>query len=246
MSPLGPAVGALFRYPVKSMLGERLRALDVDARGVAGDRWYAVLDPDGKLGSGKSSRRFRRMEGLLTCSARYDGDTALVRLPDGRELPALSAEAAAGVSEVIGRPVALGTEDAVEHLDGPAVHLVSTAALRRLRDLLPDACVDVARFRPNLLVAAPGTEPVEDGWLGREVTVGTVRLRITERTPRCVMVTMDQAGLSEDRRVLRTISDAMDGAFGVGAEVVRPGTVRIGDTVHVHQTARDTRVAPIG
>ena len=225
-------VEALFRYPVKSMLGERLDALEVEPRGVTGDRWYAVLDPDGKLGSGKSSKRFRRMEGLLRCSARYDGGKVLVRLPDGRELPAESA--AEAVSEVVGRPVRLGTEDGVQHLDASPLHLVSTAALRGLHDLLPDADVRAARFRPNLLLAVPGGEPVEDGWVGRELTVGTVRLRVTDRTPRCVMVTMDQDELGEDRRILRTISDVRDGAFGVGAEVVRPGTVRVGDAVQVH------------
>lgn len=226
-----PRVEALFRYPVKSMLGESPAELAVDGRGIAGDRWYAVLDPDGKLGSGKSSKRFRRMEGLLRCSARYDGDTVLVRLPDGRELPA--AAAAAGVSEVVGRPVTLGTEAAVRHLDGPAVHLVTTAALRRLGELLPDAAIEVQRFRPNLLVDVPGAGAVEAGWVGRELAIGGVRLRVTEPTPRCVMVTMDQPKLPEDRRVLRTITDAAGGAFGVSAEVVVPGTIRVGDPVYV-------------
>jgi uncharacterized protein len=226
------SVEALFRYPVKSMLGERLDAFEVEPRGVAGDRWFAVLDGDGKLGSGKSSKRFRRMEGLLHCSARYDGGKALVRLPGGRELPAESAAEAVG--EVVGRPVRLGTEDVARHLDASPLHLLSTAALRGLRDLLPDAEIEVGRFRPNLLLAVPGTDPVEDGWVGRELTVGTVRLRVTGRTPRCVMVTMDQEVLPEDRRILRTISDSRDGAFGVGAEVVRPGTVRVGDAVRVH------------
>lgn len=226
------SAAALFRYPVKSMLGERLDELTLDARGVTGDRWYAVLDPDGKLGSGKSTKRFRKMEGLLRCSARYEGDKALVRVPDGRELPAESA--AEAVSAVVGRPVTLGTETVARHLDASPLHVVSTAALRRLRDLLPGADIEVARFRPNLLVAAPGADPVEDGWVGREIRVGTAVLRGVDRTPRCVMVTMDQDVLPEDRRILRTISDELGGAFGIGAEVVRPGTIRVGDAVQVH------------
>jgi uncharacterized protein len=226
-----PRIEALFRYPVKSMLGESPAELTVDARGIAGDRWFAVLDPDGKLGSGKSSKRFRRMEGLLRCSARYDAGTVLIRVPDGRELPAGSA--ADAVSEVVGRPVTLGTEAAVKHLDGPAVHLLSTAALRRLGDLLPDAAIEVERFRPNLLVDVPGATAVEDGWVGRELEIGGVRLRVTERTPRCVMVTMDQRKLPEDRRVLRTLADTAGGAFGISAEVITPGTIRVGDPVCV-------------
>jgi uncharacterized protein YcbX len=228
-----PRVGALFRYPVKSMLGESPAELAVDARGVAGDRWHAVLDPDGKLGSGKSSPRFRRMEGLLRCSARYAAGEALVRLPDGRELPALGPDTAAALSELVGRPVTVGTERAVKHLDGPAVHLVSTAALRWLGDLLPDAEIEPARFRPNLLLGVPGAGQPEQSWAGREIEIGEVRLAVTDPTPRCVMVSMEQGELPEDRRVLRTLTEAAGGAFGVGAEVLRPGTIRVGDPVRV-------------
>lgn len=231
MTAAAPRVDALFRYPVKSMRGESLPAVTVDARGVVGDRWHAVLDPDGKLGSGKSTNRFRRMEGLLLCSARYAGERALVRLPDGRELPALDPPAAAALSDLVGRPVTVGTERAVRHLDGPAVHLLSTAALRWLAGVLPDAGIDAARFRPNMLLDVPGAGRPELSWVGREIDVGEVRLAITGPTPRCVMVGMVQPRLPEDRRVLRTLAAAAGGNFGVSAEVVRPGTVRIGDSV---------------
>jgi uncharacterized protein YcbX len=111
------------------------------------------------------------------------------------------------------------------------MHLVSTAALRWLADLLPDAEIEVDRFRPNVLVDADGAIPVEDGWVGREVEIGGARLLVTERTPRCVMVTMDQGKLPEDRRVLRTLAGTAGGAFGVSAEVLRPGLLRIGDSL---------------
>jgi MOSC domain-containing protein YiiM len=47
------------------------------------------------------------------------------------------------------------------------------------------------------------------------------------------MVSMEQGELPEDRRVLRTLTEAAGGAFGVGAEVLRPGTIRVGDPVRV-------------
>ncbi|MDI6102372.1 MOSC N-terminal beta barrel domain-containing protein [Actinoplanes sp. NEAU-A12] len=53
------------RFPVKSMLGELVSAAEVTERGLAGDRAWAVRDPDGKFGSGKNTRRFRRMPGLF-------------------------------------------------------------------------------------------------------------------------------------------------------------------------------------
>ena len=53
------------RYPVKSLTGEELEHALIEHRGLAGDRLWSVRDPDGKLGSGKSSRRFRKMDGLM-------------------------------------------------------------------------------------------------------------------------------------------------------------------------------------
>ena len=51
-------VQALWRYPVKSMLGERLQQLEVDRRGVVGDRAYALWDPQAlRVASAKSPRR---------------------------------------------------------------------------------------------------------------------------------------------------------------------------------------------
>lgn len=58
-------VALLTRYPVKSMLGEQLASAQIEQRGMVGDREWAVYTPDGGIGSGKSSRRFRRIDGLL-------------------------------------------------------------------------------------------------------------------------------------------------------------------------------------
>ncbi|HEV2887924.1 MAG TPA: MOSC N-terminal beta barrel domain-containing protein [Jatrophihabitans sp.] len=58
-------VALLARYPVKSMRGEQLASAEVERRGLVGDREWAVYTPDGGIGSGKSSRRFRRVDGLL-------------------------------------------------------------------------------------------------------------------------------------------------------------------------------------
>jgi uncharacterized protein len=66
------SVAELRRYPVKSLTGEVLRAADVDVRGLVGDRAWAVTDTDGRFGSGKTTRRFRRMDGLLQLTATYD------------------------------------------------------------------------------------------------------------------------------------------------------------------------------
>ena len=61
------------RFPVKSMLGEVVPGADAGPRGLAGDRLWAVRDPDGKFGSGKNTRRFRRMPGLFDLRAHTAG-----------------------------------------------------------------------------------------------------------------------------------------------------------------------------
>lgn len=223
----------LWRYPVKSLVGERLDAARVGARGLEGDRLWAVQDPDGKLGSGKSTRRFRRMDGLLELASSYDGDVPVVAFPDGRELRGDDGLDAALAAHV-GRPVSLAREDAVSHFDEGPVHLVTTASLAAVstafgRDVAP------RRVRPNVLVdTGPAEGFLEDGWIGREVAIGDeVVVAVRSGMPRCVMVGLPQVALPREPRLLRTIVEANDAQLGVVCDVVRGGTVQVGAPVEV-------------
>ena len=158
-SPPAGVVLRLWRYPVKSMLGERLDALDVDARGVVGDRLFALRDAAGKFGSGKSTRRFRRIDGLFGFRSLYDGDVPVIVFPDGRPRRGDDPDVHAALSAAVGQPVTLAREAAISHLDAGPVHLLTTASLAWLAAVLPDAALDERRFRPNLLITAPGARP---------------------------------------------------------------------------------------
>jgi uncharacterized protein YcbX len=227
-------VAALWRYPVKSMLGEDCEHLIVDARGVEGDRLFAVRDADGKLGSGKTTRRFRRLDGLLEYRATADGDRARVTFPDGRSMAGDDPDIGAALSAALGSAVTLAREDRVSHFDVAPLHLLTTAALAWLRGRLSGARVDERRFRPNVLIELPGDTQVEREWLGRILCIGTdVRLRVRDATERCVMVGLAQANLPDDGRILRTIAQEADARFGVYADVVQAGTIRRGDPVRV-------------
>ena len=221
-------VAAIERYPVKSLVGERLDQVTVEARGLAGDRLWSVRDLDGKLGSGKDSRRFRRMDGLLDLSAAYDGDVPVVSFPDGDVHRGPGPELDRALSDHVGRPVSLGREEAVSHFDDGPVHLVTTASLRTLADAygLP---VDWRRTRANFLVELDGGGLPEHDWLGAQLRVGhEVLLRIRDVMPRCVMVNAAQGGLPRDPGVLKAITDLSAGALGVVADVERGGTVAVG------------------
>jgi uncharacterized protein YcbX len=219
----------LYRYPVKSLLGEQLDEVVVDSRGCAGDRLWSVRDPDGKLGSGKSTRRFRRMDGLLELSATYDGDVPVLTFPDGRELRAGTAAVERALSAHVGRPVTLDREGPVSHFDEGPLHLVSTASLQTLARA-HGRPVDPRRTRANLILEEPGEGFPEHDWVGRRLRIGPeLVVMIRSVMPRCVMVNSAHGALTADDRLLRTITDLTEGALGVVADVERRGVVRVGD-----------------
>jgi uncharacterized protein YcbX len=238
-SSVGRLAG-LYRYPVKSLTGEVLTSAEVERRGLAGDRLWSLRDPDGKFGSGKSSRRFRAMPGLMNLVARYDGDVPVIELPDGTVVRGDDPAVHEAMSAYVGRPVTLGREDGVSHFDDGPVHLVTTASLATLSRHHGQE-VDVRRFRPNLLIdtGEAGLERgfVEQDWLGRRVAVGDVLLEVIQPMPRCVMVTQAQRDLPPDDALLRRVTDVADLDFGVLAEVVTPGRVAVGDPVSLRTTA---------
>ena len=79
--PRGPVVTALRRYPVKAMGGESLPRATLDARGLTGDRWYAVVDGDGRFATAKDSRRFRRRDEVFAYAATTGADGTVAGQP---------------------------------------------------------------------------------------------------------------------------------------------------------------------
>lgn len=232
MHPSVGAVAQLRRYPVKSMRGEQLTQAEVDGRGMVGDREWAVYTPDGGIGSGKSSRRFRRVNGLLGYRATLDdapGSVPLIESPAGQRFAADDPEAGELLSAQLDRPVRLGQETDIRHYDDSALHLVSTATLRKVSDLLGEP-VDVARFRPNLVLDVAGTDFVEDDWIGRELRLGSeVVVRLGAGMPRCVMVDLPQGELGADGRILKLLAAEHQLQLGLKVDVVRGGRIRLGD-----------------
>ena len=138
-------------------------------------------------------------------------------------------------------PVAMSTEK-TSFVDLAAMHLVSTASLRALTALAPESAVDVRRFRPNLVIDTGDEEGfVDTTWVGHDVAIGEqVVLRISDNATRCVMTTLAQGSLPQDRNVLKTLAAenqqefgglGRSACFGVYAEVVSGGSIRVGDEV---------------
>ncbi len=220
-------VAALHRYPVKSLTGESVDRLALDARGVVGDRTLAVRTADGGLGSGKTTGRFTAVPGLLLVRAATAGGSVVLTLPDGSTYDA--ADADGPLSELLGQRVHVVHEDVTSHVDDGPVSLLGTASVAALA-AERGADVDPVRFRPNLLLA---TERAfcEDDWVGRTVQIGTATLGVTMTSPRCVMVDLETADLPAQQGNLRAVGLLHDACLGVIADVLVPGTVAVGDEV---------------
>lgn len=229
----------LWRYPVKSLQGERLTEAAIDALGIAGDRRWALFDRDTGLGL-----TARRVPELLFGSARLgaDGEVDVV-LPDGtvtRDDEVLSGwlgrrvELRAATGE--GDPAPTYETPADEEVPDPTEWLQWEGATGPFHDsprirlsLVSTGTLgtwDRRRFRANVVLDGAG----EDELQGREADLGSVHLRIGVPIARCVMTTRPQpGGIARDTSVLKSIHRERDGLLAVRAAVLEPGTVRVGD-----------------
>jgi uncharacterized protein YcbX len=225
-------VAALWRYPVKSMAAEELDGAEVSWHGLAGDRRWAFIR-DGQARSGFPWLTIRERPELAHYRPRFaepdrpNASRTLVRTPGGGELdvadPALAAVLGPGVR------VIKQNRGVFDTMPLSLLTIQTLAALGRLvgTDVAP------GRFRPNLLVDAPGRDFPEDTWVGRVLRIGELRMRVDQRDQRCVMVTIDPVTLRRNPAILRAIARERDGWLGVYGSTVEPGRVAVGDPVEL-------------
>lgn len=115
------------------------------------------------------------------------------------------------------------------------VHIITTSTIETLRKLTPESRIEPRRFRPNLILDVPDAEGfIEQQWVGKILSIGDdIQLKIIQPTQRCVMTTLAQGDLPRDPNVLRTLAKQNNGNFGVYAEILQTGRVRIGDRVAI-------------
>ena len=281
-------IAELWRYPVKSMRGERIDETEVTEAGLVGDRAYALVDVEtGKVASAKHPRLWG---GLLQCQARYvsppTGQAAApvaIRLPDGRETGSDDPDVDKRLSALLGRSVRLTTiapegnsylavwpdgvmpdeylaqvavggdedEGTVTELSNAAaappgtffdvasLHLINRATLEHLSGLQPGSLFEVARFRPNAVLAGEVVPFAENDWAGVSLGLGPgVTASVLIPTMRCIMTTLAQGDLPRDNETLRTVSRhnrveipglGTWSCAGAYASVASTGKVAVGD-----------------
>ncbi|HWR86103.1 MAG TPA: MOSC N-terminal beta barrel domain-containing protein [Rhodoglobus sp.] len=229
-------IAEIWRYPVKSLQGERLDAAHIGEQGVEGDRRWALFDV--RTGLGLTARRHPR---LLWASASLASGSLVITTPDG------TTDATSGaLSDWLGWPVELRavddprprryetavdpeTERQWEAFDGArgsfrdseesVLSLISTGSLGEW---------DARRFRPNIVLDGAGEEDL----VGTRVTLGGAVLEVRKRLGRCVLVTRPQpGGIEKDLGVLRQVHRMHGGSIAIGAGIASTGAVRVGDAL---------------
>jgi uncharacterized protein len=208
-------VQELWRYPVKSMGGERLGEALLGEHGFRGDRLVQARDAQGRVVTA------RTRPGLLGLHAVLgpDGEP----LVDGR--PWRDARVAAAVEGAAGTGVRLAPAAPVDRFDVLPLLVATDGAIAALGE-------DRRRFRPNILVG--GVEGLaERAWEGRVLSVGECLVTARQLRRRCVMTTFDPDTLAQDPKVLRRIYQEFDGVLALDCDVVEGGAVRVGDPVRL-------------
>ena len=219
------SVKEIWRYPVKSMAGERLEACVITDHGVLGDRRWAFIDRsanrDGKWFN------IKQHASLMTYRARLTDEGLEVVAPDGRRV-ALDRDLVRRFEKESGRPIELRELEGW-NFDDSHVLIVNLGSVEAF-SLEAGVPIDARRFRANLYV--DGLEPEEElRWLGRVIRAGEAELEVTDRCERCKVITMDPDTTEATPDLLRLLVELHDERFGVYCRVVKPGRVVVGNFV---------------
>jgi uncharacterized protein YcbX len=235
-------VEAIFRYPVKSMGGERLEAAELGWHGLEGDRRLAFrrMRMDDRSGFPWLSAS-KLPELVLFAPQRREGgapgDLHLpthIRTPDGEELPVFGEELAAEVGRRYGAPVEMMQ---LKHgiFDEASISVIALDTVGEI-GRLAGRSLDVRRFRPNIVVRLLRPCPFqEDEWVGGVLSFGegedAPAITITMRDVRCSMLNLDPDTASPAPEVMKAVVHAHQNTAGVYAAVTRVGRLAAGQRV---------------
>jgi uncharacterized protein len=204
-------IAELWRYPVKSMAGERLEVAELRREGLAGDRVVQVRSGAGRVITSRARPKLLGHRATLG----PDGEP----LVDGRPWREVDVRAAAGEGARLVR------DDGPERFDVLPLLVATDGAIAAFGR-------DGRRLRPNIVVG--GVEGLtERAWEGRELRLGPTRIAMRQLRQRCVMTTYDPDTQAQDVSVLRDIVERFGGCLALDCEVLEPGPLRVGDPVEV-------------
>ena len=235
-------VEAIFRYPVKSMGGERLEVANLGWHGLDGDRRLAFRRMDDNSGFPWLSASKLPALLLFTPHRNEDADRAQgdphlpthIRTPDGEEMPVFGDDLAAEVGRRYGAPVQMMQ---LNHgiFDEASISVIAFDTVREI-GRLAGRSPDVRRFRPNVVVRLLRSVPFqEDEWLGGVLSFGegddAPAITVTMRDVRCSMVNLDPDSASSAPEVLKAVARTNQNTAGIYGAVTRIGRLAVGQTI---------------
>lgn len=209
-------VSEIWRYPVKSLKGERLNETDITKLGIPGDRQIAVIRTiNGRFLTSRSKPKLLGLQGSINENG----------VPTINGYPWKSAKALQLVLEAAGEPVTLEQIPAPQAFDILPLLVATDGAARYLN-------IDHRRLRPNILLAdVPDLE--ERKWPGKVIAIGNVRIHAEKLRDRCVMTTFDPDTQAQDPSVLLRIVRELDGCTALDSSIITPGKIHVGDAAHI-------------
>ena len=231
-------VEAIFRYPVKSMAGERLESANLGWYGLDGDRRLAFRRIDNR--SGMPWLTASKLPDLLLFAPHRRADGAQgdlpthIRTPDGTEMPVFGEDLAAEVGRRYGTPVEMMQ---LRHgiFDEASISVIALDTVREI-GRLAGRSLDVRRFRPNVVVRLLRSVPFqEDEWVGGVLSFGegndAPAIAVTMRDERCSMVNLDPDSATPAPEVLKAVVRANQNTAGIYGAVTRIGRLAVGQPV---------------
>lgn len=210
---LAMKVTEIWRYPVKTMAGEKLQRARIGPLGIDGDRVVRVEDARKRVITSRSHPRFLGHKGTLG----VDGEP----LVDGR--PWNSPAVAADVVDIVGPGATLVRHDDVDRFDVLPLLIATDGAIAAFG-------YDYRRLRPNIVIG--GVEGMmEREWPGGQLRIGKVVIGVQDLRLRCIMTSYDPDTLVQNTEVTRSIYDRFDGKLALNCFVIEPGEVSEGDAV---------------
>ena len=209
-------IAELWRYPVKSLAGERLHAVDVTTTGMVGDRLVHVRDGRDRVVTARTAPK------LLALRGTWDATTNAPLVDD---MPWQSAPVAKAVRGAAGPGANLVRFDGAERFDVLPLLVATDGAIARLG-------IDHRRLRPNVVIG--GVDGLaERTWPGRRLRLGSVIIQVASVRQRCVMTTYDPDTQEQDPGVLRRIGKEFGGRIALDCAVVEAGRLTVGDPVEL-------------
>ncbi len=208
-------VTEIWRYPVKTMAGEKLQRACLGPLGIEGDRVVHVEDIQGRVITSRSHPRFLGHKGTLGA----DG-TPLV---DGR--PWNSSEVAAATVDIAGPGAKLVRYDGAERFDVLPLLVATDGAIAAFGH-------DHRRLRPNIVIG--GVEGLaEREWPGGCLRIGKVLIGVQDLRLRCIMTSYDPDTLVQEKEITRGIYQRFEGKLALNCFVIEGGEIAVGDEVQL-------------